>query len=443
MKKIVSLFCSIVMLVVLITAFSINSIAAENKKSTAYEITTTKPASATFVYIDDWDNDIYECDDEMWFKFKAPTSDYYEFEVIDGDEDFDFNIYDSTGKSVGWGDYDSFSEDVTGIINLKAGETYYLKLNYYGEDTVTIQMSAKKHTHTYKIEDSEKATMDDSGYVIKECSKCGKTTKKTYYYAKTVKLSSTSYVYDGKTKTPKIIVSDSKGNNLVMNTDYKVSGTKSAKAIGKYSIKISFIGNYSGSKTLSYSIKPDAPKNVKRSKVTSSSITLTWDKVSKATSYTVYMYEYGSYSKVKTVTTNTAKISNLSACSDYKFKVYAVTKTDSSSVSSSASSVITAVTAPEAPSGYIDSTSKGKVKIDLINYSSNKTSFQIYMATSKNGDYKLVKTIKNVEGFNDPSATIKDLKSGKTYYFKVRSYYTKNSVTAYSGWSKTAAVKVL
>ena len=54
------------------------------------------------------------------------------------------------------------------------------------------------------------------------------------------------------------------------------------------------------------------------------------------------------------------------------------------------------------------------------------------MATSKNGKYKKVKTVKSV---STTKYTKSSLKKGKTYYFKVRSYKTVNGEKVYSEYS--------
>ena len=70
---------------------------------------------------------------------------------------------------------------------------------------------------------------------------------------------------------------------------------------------------------------------------------------------------------------------------------------------------------------------------------SDATGYQVYRATAKNGTYKKVAAIKK-------NATVKyvnkSLKSGKTYYYKVRAYKTANGITAYGNFSAVKKVKV-
>lgn len=69
------------------------------------------------------------------------------------------------------------------------------------------------------------------------------------------------------------------------------------------------------------------------------------------------------------------------------------------------------------------------------------TGYKIYRATSKNGKYTRIKTIKNV---NTLKFTDKGLKGGKSYYYKVRAYRkngAKNSHSKYSAVKKVYVYK--
>ena len=111
------------------------------------------------------------------------------------------------------------------------------------------------HEHVYKNK-TTRATLEKNGKITPTCKICGKTKdSKPIYYPKTVKLAKTSYAYDGKVKTPSVIVKDSKGNALKKDTDYMVTYAKGRKSAGKYSVTVKFKGKYSGTKKLSFTIK--------------------------------------------------------------------------------------------------------------------------------------------------------------------------------------------
>lgn len=110
--------------------------------------------------------------------------------------------------------------------------------------------------HSY-IAVSSKAGFGKDGEISSKCSRCSiiKSYRKIYS-VKQVKLSKTSYTYNGKCNTPAVTVCDSKGNKLKQNRDYKVTYIGGRKNVGKYTIKISLIGDYSGNKNMTYCIKP-------------------------------------------------------------------------------------------------------------------------------------------------------------------------------------------
>ncbi|MCM1244859.1 MAG: DUF6273 domain-containing protein [Roseburia sp.] len=67
---------------------------------------------------------------------------------------------------------------------------------------------------------------------------------------------------------------------------------------------------------------------------------------------------------------------------------------------------------------------------------SGASGYQIWYSTSKKFKKKSAKTVKK------PKLTIKKLKSGKTYFVKVRAYTLKNGKKVYGAWSKTMKKKV-
>lgn len=110
-----------------------------------------------------------------------------------------------------------------------------------------------KTAHTYETT-TEKASMEEDGGIIKECSVCGVSTTTVIYAPKDVVLSQTSYFYDGKTKAPAVTVKDRMGNALRENTDYAVSYSSGRKNIGNYEVSVTFQGNYEGVETVEFEI---------------------------------------------------------------------------------------------------------------------------------------------------------------------------------------------
>ena len=183
-----------------------------------------------------------------------------------------------------------------------------------------------KIAHTTK-QTVTKATPTANGKIVNYCSVCKKTLSTTVIpKASSIKLKATSLTYNGKVRTPKVIVKDRTGKTLVKNTDYTVSYAKGRKYVGKYAVKITFKGKYSGTKTLYFTIKPKATR-ISSLKAGSKKFTVKWKK--QATQTTGYQVQYSAsskFSKAKTVTvgkntTVSKKISKLSGKKKYYVRV--------------------------------------------------------------------------------------------------------------------------
>ena len=183
-----------------------------------------------------------------------------------------------------------------------------------------------KIAHTTK-QTVTKATPTANGKIVNYCSVCKKTLSTIVIpKASSIKLKATSLTYNGKVRTPKVIVKDRTGKTLVKNTDYTVSYAKGRKYVGKYAVKITFKGKYSGTKTLYFTIKPKAT-SISSLKAGSKKFTVKWKK--QATQTTGYQVQYSAsskFSKAKTVTvgkntTVSKKISKLSGKKKYYVRV--------------------------------------------------------------------------------------------------------------------------
>ena len=196
-----------------------------------------------------------------------------------------------------------------------------------------------KIAHTTK-QTVTKATPTANGEIVNYCSVCKKTLSTTVIpNASSIKLKATSLTYNGKVRTPKVIVKDITGKTLVKNTDYTVSYAKGRKYVGKYAIKITFNGKYSGTKTLYFTIKPKAT-SISSLTAGSKKFTVKWKK--QATQTTGYQVQYSAsskFSKAKTVTvgknkTVSKKISKLSGKKKYyvRIRTYKTVKINGKSI---------------------------------------------------------------------------------------------------------------
>lgn len=118
-----------------------------------------------------------------------------------------------------------------------------------------------------------------------------------------IKLSKTSYTYDGKSKKPTVTVKDSNGKTINKKY-YKVSYSNN-KNVGQATVKVTFKDKYKGT-VLKETFKI-VPKSTKISKVkaVSKGFTVTWKKQKTQTSG--YEIQYSTSSKFKNATTVTIK----------------------------------------------------------------------------------------------------------------------------------------
>lgn len=252
----------------------------------------------------------------------------------------------------------------------------------------------------------------------------------------TISLSATSYTYDGKAKKPTVTVKDSNGKALKSGTDYSVSYASGRKNIGSYTVKVTLKGNYSGTKTLTFSIIPANVKNLKATQTTSS-VKLTWSKVSGATGYRVYKYEGKKLVKVADTKNTNYTIKNLKAGTSYKYAVKAYTTVGKPTYLSAAYTQLTTATKPATPTLKV--TAGTKQAALSWNKISGATGYEVYMSTKKDSGYKKVTTVKKN---GTVKYTQKSLKKGRTYYFKVRVYKTVDSKNIYSAYSSVKSVKI-
>lgn len=141
----------------------------------------------------------------------------------------------------------------------------------------------------------------------------------------TAKLKTSSYTYNGKTKTPTVTVKYG-SKTLKKGTDYTVTYASGRKNVGKYKVTIKFKGNYVGSKTLYFKINP--PKTTVK-KVTGAKKSVKVSLTKKTTQVTGYQVQYSvskkfTNAKTKTITsakTTSTTIKSLKAKKRYYVRV--------------------------------------------------------------------------------------------------------------------------
>ena len=244
-----------------------------------------------------------------------------------------------------------------------------------------------------------------------------------------IKLSKTSYTYDGKAKKPGVTVTLG-GKKLTKGTDYKVKYSDNIGA-GTATVKVIGIGGYAGEAKATFKIKKAANEITASNKYASYSTTAR--KVALGASATGGDLTYeSSISGVKVTKagkvklpakfSGTVKITITAAGDNYK----TATKTVKVIVPS----------APVISSVKNSGTKKITVKWNKV---SGVSGYQIQIAKNKN--FKSAKSV-DVAKAGTVSKTISKLAKNQTYYVRIRSYKTFGGKTYYSAWSARKSVKV-
>lgn len=167
----------------------------------------------------------------------------------------------------------------------------------------------------------------------------------------------------------------------------------------------------------------------------STSVKVSWKKVNKADGYTVYKYDAKTkaYKAVKT----TAKLSytdkKLKTGKTYSYKVKAYRVINNKKVYGNPSAKAAAAPKLSAPATKVTA-KKGKILVSWKKVSGAKK-YQVYKSTKKTGTFCKTKATTKTT-FNDTK-----VKSGKTYYYKVRASKTVDGKTVYGKFSKVVKVK--
>jgi len=203
-----------------------------------------------------------------------------------------------------------------------------------------------------------------------------------------VTLEKSIYTYDGKPKTPSVIVKLD-GKNLRPGTDYILTYSNNTK-VGTATVTVIGKGNYTGSKLVNFVIKEAAGQGKPDGVITCKK--------------TVYKVTYGAKtSGVATITIKAGKTS-----------VKVAVKVN-----------------PKRQSVKSINTEKGRKLFIKWPRDKMASGYQVQVSTDKN--FKKGVKSKNV---SKPSYTFTKLKAGKKYYVRLRSYKKSGKETLYGAWSK-------
>ena len=293
------------------------------------------------------------------------------------------------------------------------------------------------HQYGTEFVTTKKATLTADGVMQKQCKIC------TYVYPQTTAIRKpvsftflrSTYSYNGGLKTPTVVIKDSSGKTLVNGTDYTYTYETDRKSVGAHTIKVKFKGNYSGTKTMTYYVVPKATSKIEVTQDTNT-LNISWKAVKGADGYRVFVYKNGKQIYAKRTTKLTRTVKDLAPGMKYTVRVRAYMNIGDERFYAINSTSVNTATKPTKP---ILTVKAGKECATLTWSKKNCTNYQIRYSTNENfKDYEYLK----VKGSENVSATIKNLESGKKYYFKVRAYKYVGGVRYYGGFSKVKSVTV-
>lgn len=264
-----------------------------------------------------------------------------------------------------------------------------------------------------------------------------------YYYksnpvsiSKTTVSSISNQKYTGSKITPSISIKYN-NNALVKNKDYTVS-FKNNTSIGTATATIKGKNNYNGTKTITFKIVPQTVTKGKVSSSTSSSIKLSWSKVSSSRGYRIYRStsKNGTYSKIKDITSNSTLSytdSDLSSNKKYYYKIKSFKTVNGEKYYGYYSSIINGETKLATPKIKLSTPKSKSIKVSWNKISGAK-GYEVYRSTSKHGSFSKIKTTNNL------SYTNTKLSKNKTYYYKVKAYKIVNNNKTYSSFSSIKSI---
>ncbi|PGY12082.1 fibronectin type III domain-containing protein [Bacillus sp. AFS031507] len=183
---------------------------------------------------------------------------------------------------------------------------------------------------------------------------------------------------------------------------------------------------------------PSVPTNFKAASASYSSIKTSWTAVSGASGYEVYRAtsSTGTYSLVgKTTTATSFTNTGLSTNKLYYYKIKAYRMVGTTKVYSGYTTVVSAKPIPSVPTNFKAARYSSTSIKTTWSAVTGASGYEVYRATSSTGTYSLVKTTTSLYFTNT------GLTTGRTYYYKARSYKLVGTVKVYSGWTAVSSAR--
>ena len=244
-----------------------------------------------------------------------------------------------------------------------------------------------------------------------------------------VSLEKSSFVYNGQSITPVVYVAYNH-NNLIQNTDFTETYSNN-NAPGVATVKITGIGNYSGSISKTYIILPEKIASVSIKKDSATSAVISWSAASKVSGYEILKFDSAknAYVHLAYVSSDQTsyKASSLKNSTAYYYQIRAYkTVNDKNYYGEAGNTVFTFIKPSKVK---LTSVTLSKTTLNVEWKKVNCSGYEITYTT----DSKFKKGLKTVKIKNPKTVkkAIKKLKKNKKYYVKVRAYTDYNGIRYY------------
>lgn len=244
-----------------------------------------------------------------------------------------------------------------------------------------------------------------------------------------VSLEKSSFVYNGQSITPVVYVAYNH-NNLIQNTDFTATYSNN-NAPGVATVKITGIGNYSGSISKTYIILPEKIASVSIKKDSATSAVISWSAASKVSGYEILKFDSAKNAYVHLANVSSSqtsyKVSSLKNSTAYYYQIRAYkTVNDKNYYGEAGNTVFTFIKPSKVK---LTSVTLSKTTLNVEWKKVNCSGYEITYTT----DSKFKKGLKTVKIKNPKTVkkAIKKLKKNKKYYVKVRAYTDYNGVRYY------------
>lgn len=332
------------------------------------------------------------------------------------------------------------AEEAVAATCTKDGKTEGSRCSACGEELV----KSKKIPalgHNWGSQEVKPATAAEDGMLSKACKACGEKEEEKICRLASIRLSASSYVYDGTEKKPAVTVIGSDGKQV--DRKFYTVTYQNNREVGTATAVASFTGHYAGTMEAAFTIrkqsdskpepKPEQPQPQKKNIAKSAKITLA------RTSYT-----YNGKGKKPSVTVSVGS-KKLKEKKEYKLSYQKNKNVGKATVTVTGIGSYTGKVTKSfkiLPQGTSISKLAGKSKRLDIRWKRQPrqtAGYQVQYSTSSKFT-KGATVLKTVKKASTTKLTVKKLKPRKRYYVRVRTYQTVQGVTYASAWSKVKRV---